>query len=431
VRREKAPRSLDDWASQQGVEEESEGDVEGTSNGHAEHKTFRSRMREWKMETAPRRERWDFDEIRNTVIRENVWTALSKMPANSVDCVVTSPPYWNLRDYDGEEYTPIGGEVGCSHRFVDGECRRCGAWRGQLGHEPEPGMFVDNIVAIFARIRRVLKPSGSVFLNIGDNYAGTGESGDVDVPRKSMMMIPERVFLKMAECGWVLRNKIVWCKGILFDDDTVRGSPTPTSVADRINHAWEPVSWFTNGPDYYSDIFAVRREHATDVQKSGDYGGKFESDEYDEDAYNSLAARGAREGYTPSLQHEDGANIPDAWRVPTGKAGEEHPAVYSPRLCVRPIRMGCPKKVCDRCGKPLIRQTESGETVGWKRGCSHPNADTRPGVVFDPFCGRGTTLKVAADEGRDWVTTEVSDTYADFAEGYIGVGRQTKLGDMA
>lgn len=402
-----------------GVHRDDGGNSSQGDDGGGKRKSRRYRLKEFEDVKADGEDMWDFDEIRNTIIRENVWTAMDKIPSNSVDVVVTSPPYWGLRDYDGSEFAPIGGEVGCDHKFHNGKCYKCDAWQGQLGHEPEPQMFVDNIVAIMSKIRRILKPTGSVFLNVGDNYAREDFRGDVRTKRKSMMMIPERIYMTMTDLDWVLRNKVIWVKRILFNDNTVKGAANPTSVTDRINYVHEPLYWLTSNPDYYSDIYAVRREHQTDASDMSNYDGKYDSDEYDDEMYNSPTARAAREGYEPSMQHDAGANIPNVWRVPTGSASKEHPAVYSPDLCVRPIKMACPEKVCANCKQPYSRIVEEGDSQGWNQGCNCHTNDTEPGVVFDPFCGRGTTLKVAAEEGRDWVTTEVSDKYADFAEDYI------------
>ncbi len=428
---------IGDWAEEYGSDEDEEEDGD-SSNENSDpgkdysggHKTDRLRYQQWSEVKADKDDMWDVDEIKNEIIRENVWTALDKIPTNSVDLVVTSPPYWNLRDYDGEEFAPIGGDPECDHGFNNGKCYKCGAWRGQLGREPDPAMFVDNIVSIFSKIRRILKPTGSLFLNIGDTYASEDFRGDVRAKRKSMLMVPQRIYIKMIEQGWVMRQPIVWVKQILFNDDTVEGATNPTSVSDRINHTYEPMFWFTNSPDYYSDIYAVRREAKTDEQDMSNYEGKYDEEEIDDEMYNSPTARAARDGYEPSFYHDAGANIPDAWRVPTGNAGKEHPAVFSPELPKRPIRMASPKHVCANCGQPYIRKVEEGESKGFEKQCTCDTDETESGIVFEPFCGRGTTPKVAEDEGRDWITTEVSDKYADFAEDYITGAKKTEITDF-
>jgi site-specific DNA-methyltransferase (adenine-specific) len=427
------PGNISGWAEKHGGSDDgSDNDVDDNEeSGPSSHKSDNYRLKQWSEVEADKDEMFDLDEIRNTIIRENVFSAMDKIPTNSVDCVVTSPPYWNLRDYDGEDFSPIGGDVDCDHSFNNGRCYHCDAWKGQLGHEPEPQMFIDNIVAIMQKIRRILKPTGSLFLNIGDNYAGEDYRGDVQVTRKSMMAIPYRIYIKLMELGWVMRNPVIWIKRILLDDDDVIGAANPTSVSDRINHTYEPMWWFTNEPDYYSDIFAVRREHKTEAQDMSGYEGKYDEEEYDDEMYNSPTARAAREGYDPSFQHDAGANIPDAWRVPTGSAGKEHPAVFSPRLPMRPIKMACPKFVCGNCLTPYLREVEEGEHKGWEKQCRCGTDERENGIVFEPFCGRGTTCRSAEEEGRDWITTEVSDKYADFAEDYITGSKATDLSDFA
>lgn len=424
------------WADEYGAEEE-DGDGEDygessgkSSSGNGHHKTDGMRYRQFREEKAHPSEMWDLEDIVNTITRENVWTAMDKMPSNVVDLAVTSPPYWNLRDYDGGEFASMGGEPHCDHKFNDGECYKCGAWRGQLGREPEPSMFVDNIVSIMSKIGRILKPGGSLFLNIGDTYAGQTFNGDINAERKSMLMLPQRIYIQMIENGWTLRQPIMWVKQILFNDDEVHGATNPTSVKDRINHTYEPFFWFTNSPDYYSDIYAVRREAKTDEQDMADYDGKYEEEEIEDEMYNSPTARAAREGYEPSFYHDAGANIPDAWRVPTGNAGKEHPAVFSPELPKRPINMASPRWVCSNCLAPYERVVEDGDSQGFEKQCTCDTDEKRPGIVFDPFCGRGTTAKAAEDEGRDWITTEVSDKYADFAEDYVTGSRKAELSDF-
>jgi DNA modification methylase len=404
-------------------------DVSGNA-GTVKHTNERFKLSKFRKVKADKDEMFEVDDIRNTIIRENVWTALDKIPTNSVDCVVTSPPYWALRDYDDGEFAPIGGDLDCDHKFNGGKCYKCDAWRGQLGHEPKPEMFVYDIVAIFEKIGRILKPSGSVFLNIGDNYASENYRGDIRVKRKSMMGIPYRIYLKMMEMGWVMRNPIVWAKQIQMDDGDVVGAANPTSVKDRINHTFEPMWWFANSPDYYSDIFAVRREHNTDPADMKVDKSKFDSDEISEEDHNSITARFAREDYEPSLFHEAGGNIPDVWRIPTGKAGDEHPAVFSPRLPMKPIDMTCPKWVCDRCGTPYQREVVEGQSRGFVQDCSCNNSGRNKGIVFEPFCGRGTTCKAAQEKDRDWITTEVSDKYANFAEEYIDGAKEKTLAEF-
>ena len=165
---------------------------------------------------------------------------LATLDAETVDCVVTSPPYWGLRDYG-----------------VD----------GQLGLEATPELYVARMVAIFAEVKRVLKPEGTVFLNLGDSFAGGGDrrggKGDeqgqgrkwsmpaeeVGLKPKDLCFIPARVALALQADGWWLRSAITWCKG----------NPMPESVRDRPSKATEMIFLLTKSKRYFYDSFAVRR----------------------------------------------------------------------------------------------------------------------------------------------------------------------------
>lgn len=155
------------------------------------------------------------------VINGNALEVLKKLPDNIIDVFMTSPPYFNQRDYE-----------------VD----------GQLGNENDIEDYIYNLQEIFNEVKRVLKDTGSFFLNIGDKYIN-----------KSLQMIPERITLSMVSNGWVLRNKIVWYKP----------NHMPDSTADRLTNTWEPIYFFVKDTgkyytqDYYSNIDSIRVEHKT------------------------------------------------------------------------------------------------------------------------------------------------------------------------
>jgi DNA modification methylase len=196
---------------------------------------------------------------------------LKQLPDESVDVVVTSPPYWSKRDY---------GEATIK-KWSDG-------WVGQLGLEPTPQMFVEHLVEIFREVKRVLKPTGSLFVNIDDSYLGShqgygatkkSETGfqwvgqgyyassrqkpptaNFTKLRKSMALVPELFAIKMVyEEGWILREKIIWAKKVHFyKDRTTKGNAMPESVKDRFAHTWEYILHFTKRPKYYFNLDAVR-----------------------------------------------------------------------------------------------------------------------------------------------------------------------------
>jgi len=135
---------------------------------------------------------------------------LADLPSDSVHCVMTSPPYWNLRDYGEEE---------------------------QLGLEDTPEQFVENLVVVFDEVKRVLRPDGSLWLNLGDTYDD-----------KELQQIPARVALALQDHGWILRNRVTWAKP----------NPMPQSVTDRLNDTTEAIFHLTPSHDYWYDLDAIR-----------------------------------------------------------------------------------------------------------------------------------------------------------------------------
>ncbi|MBA7702356.1 hypothetical protein ES703_111120 [subsurface metagenome] len=201
----------------------------------------------------------------NKVILGDCVEVMRKWPVDSIDLVVTSPPYWGLRDYGSETVRLWGGDPECEHEWNEyifpkrghpgdkstlvgtqpaplsksiggtttNTCVQCGAWRGSLGLEPHPQMFIDHLVDICRDIRRVLKPSGTFWLNLGDTYYGSGgkggqyekfmpDKGQPDHYRQSSktrsnwlqpkqkLMMPSRVAIALQHEGWILRNDIIW-----------------------------------------------------------------------------------------------------------------------------------------------------------------------------------------------------------------------------
>lgn len=378
----------------------------------------------------------EIGDLRNEILLGNVYEVIDRIPTSSVDAVVTSPPYWNLRDYEGADDAIIGGDTSCDHKWTDDMCVKCGAWRGQLGAEPTPSMFIDHLMTLMEKLKRILKPTGGLWLNIGDTYAGKDHDDDFGARRKSAVMVPERLYARMVSQGWVLRSKVVWAKQVMDKNKDVQGATNPGSWEDRLNNTWEPMWWFAPEPNYHSDLYHVRREHKTDGPSEEElkerYQGKYGDDKIDDENINSPTARMARDGYTPSLRHEDGALPPDVWRLPTGSTELTHTAVFSEELPKWPIQISAPEKVCPKCLAPYERKTEGGKTVSWETTCNHDiSGDTKSGIVFEPFIGRGTTAKVASDLGRDYIGVEISEEYMEFAEDFVPNDKQIGITDFA
>jgi DNA modification methylase len=208
------------------------------------------------------------------IINADVFEGLRRLPDQSVHCVVTSPPYWNLRDY-GIPPSVWGGDSACAHEWeqpltrrlrgkvgdkstIDGDQSRsgtrleishngcfcqCGAWRGCFGSEPTPDMYIEHAVAVFREIRRVLRSDGTVWLNVGNGVKG-----------KDLIGIPWMMAFALRADGWHLRSEIIWHKP----------NGMPESVTDRPTRSHDQVFLLTKRPRYYYDQQGVREPCVSD-----------------------------------------------------------------------------------------------------------------------------------------------------------------------
>ena len=161
----------------------------------------------------------------------------------SVDMIITSPPYWNQRD---------NGPDSIVH-WTDGTI-------GQLGQERNPQHYIDNLTEIFDReARRCLKPGGQLWVNIGDTYS-RGVTGLNWGEKGQRLLIPHRFAISMQAKGWVLRNELIWAKGVMFSDDTSKGGGMPSAVHDRLNHQHEPFFGFVK-PESLRKPFYIDTEN--------------------------------------------------------------------------------------------------------------------------------------------------------------------------
>jgi site-specific DNA-methyltransferase (adenine-specific) len=304
---------------------------------------------------------------RNTILMGDAADQLAQLPASSVDTVVTSPPYFQLRDY------------GVS---------------GQLGMEPTVHGWVANLRPVFREIARVLVPTGGLFLNLGDSFSRHPKYG---APTKSLILAPERLLLALVQDGWIVRNKLIWAKT----------NPLPSSVSDRFTLTYEWVYFLVRQERYFFDLDAVREPHRTRAsgQRAAATSGK--------PAWAGTLAGtlgGLRSG---AARHPLGKNPGDVWHVATRGFKGAHFATFPPELVRRPILASCPAVVCTACGQ--------GRKVATGTLQCDCHAPARRGIVLDPFFGTGTVGLVAQELGRDWLGIELNPEYVRMAQQRLGL----------
>lgn len=347
---------------------------------------------------------------RRTILAGDATAVLRSLPAACINCVVTSPPYYLLRNYD-----------------VD----------GQLGIEPSVDGWVDRLVAVCDELARVLKPTGALWLNLGDSYSRHVRYG---APPKGLLLGPERLLLRLAARGWVVRNKLVWAKP----------NPLPASVADRLTCSWEPLYLLVRSRHYFFDLDAIRQPHSTSRAPSRSprepkYGGQRPAWGGPLAGRNDGLERAHRQG---RVGHALGKNPGDVWTIATGHYRGAHFATFPEALVEPPIRATCPEALCTACDRPWRRSVSvtrhhasphnrrgpatspyaqrwtTTRTTGPLRPRCQCDAPARPGIVLDPFIGSGTTAVVAERLGREWLGIDLNADYRRLAEARIRAARE-------
>ncbi|MCU1685426.1 MAG: yhdJ [Amycolatopsis sp.] len=323
---------------------------------------------------------------RNQILVGDVRQRLKELPDASVDCIVTSPPYFAMRDYGHAD---------------------------QIGAEAHVDDWAADIAAVCAELWRVLTPGGSLFLNLGDGYSRHPREGAV---KKSLLLGPQRVALRMTEAGWLLRNQVVWAKK----------NPMPSSVGDRFTTTHEFVYFFTKQANYHFDLDAIR-----EIPKNGrPTKGRSRVGHYL--PRQAVPALGG--GTSPRIDlnhglatlksegrdsHPLGKNPGDVWSLATGSYRGAHFATFPVELVRRPILATCPQRLCTTCGQPWQRAPQMlGDrrlaTGALRPVCAH--SEWRRGIVLDPFLGSGTVAVAAEEHERDWIGIELNPEYAALAE---------------
>jgi len=323
----------------------------------------------------------------NRILVGDARDELRKLPDRLADCVITSPPYFRLRNYQHTD---------------------------QIGLESQVSTYVDHLRDVLTELRRVLVPTGSVWLNLGDTYS-TGSEG---APVKSLLLGPERLALELLADGWVIRNKIVWAKR----------NPMPNPVRDRLSCTWEVVYLLVRQGDYFFDLEAIREPHKSSRSKSKTSRAwsvppSWRVSTSSHSGLDALNAEGR-------VGHPLGKNPGDVWRLSTAAYRGPHHAVFPLALLERPIKAGCPERRCVLCRSPWRRPTIRRLGHLAIRGELHATCSCRaasePGVVLDPFIGSGTTAIAAEEHGRDWLGIELNTDFAGLAEARIRVARAAR-----
>ena len=293
------------------------------------------------------------------ILQGNCLETLSSLEEKSVNTCVTSPPYWGLRDYGNGD---------------------------QLGQEETPEKFVESLVNVFREVRRVLRDDGTVWLNLGDSYNGSGGQGTKPnimskeaaegrggkaikiqgLKSKDLVGIPWRVAFALQADGWYLRQDIIWHKP----------NPMPESVQDRCTKAHEYIFLLSKSAKYYYDNEAIKEDSAESSK-----------DRLNQDIKNqkgSSRVPGKTNGTMNAVGGEK-RNKRSVWAVATQSYSEAHFATYPPELIKPCILAGCPEG----------------------------------GTVLDPFGGSGTTAQVASNLNRNAILCELNPEYVEIAKGRL------------
>jgi site-specific DNA-methyltransferase (adenine-specific) len=307
----------------------------------------------------------------NKIICGDALTVLKKFPSESIDCCVTSPPYFHLRDY---------------------------RVKGQIGLEPTIEEYLEKLSAIFDEVKRVLKPAGTCWVNLGDTYGGSGTGmtyakrtseksrflpSDLRaMPKvahnrgslsKSLLQIPSRFALLMTERGWLLRNEIIWHKPNCL----------PSPVKDRFTVDFEKLFFFVKNRKYY---FEQQLEPVTNPKRlQNRYFNPVSKRKWDYRKDRSLPINPASIEKSRRKMLRLGRNKRSVWRIPPAQFRGNHFAVFPEKLVETPILAGCPEG----------------------------------GIVLDPFMGSGTTVIVAKRLNRKFVGIEINNRYIQLALNHI------------
>lgn len=443
---------------------------------------------------------------------------LRELPAESVHCCVTSPPYWGLRDYKikpqiwddpgdcthewstdtieartgtggnwqqaangvalrtGKDQTRFKGDCTEANKceIVDVEtafCLKCGAWLGCLGLEPTPELYVKHMVDVFREVWRVLRDDGTVWLNLGDSYAGGGRGGNPansayqkqvtnagskvipspipdNLKPKDLVGAPWMVAFALRADGWYLRQNIIWNKP----------NPMPESVKDRCTKAHEDIFLLARKPRYFYDAAAIREPASYGDDEARYSRARNGHKSNPDDLRNGIRPRswkgsGFDVGKTAAVKNEGFRKVPSNWDTEPGTHGSFHRDGRAKKKSGNKDRKSALERGCPDpgvCGSVPwegdTRNKRSVWTVPTKpfkeaHFATFPEELIEPcilagcpegGVVLDPFAGAGTTGVVAARGYRNFIGFEINPEYCEMAQNRIeAITRQGKLFEPA
>ena len=379
----------------------------------------------------------DVTKIRNTILQGDAEEQLAQLPDACVQCCITSPPYYALRDYG-----------------VD----------GQIGLEATPQEYIDRLVAVFREVHRLLREDGTLWINIGDTYSNERKGGGhpsgkhrkalhsmerprryTGLPGKNLLGIPWRLAFALQENGWILRSAIIWHKPTAM----------PESVRDRPSSVYEHIFLFAKSERYFYAAYAIREPLApktfttfgTKYRAQGnDALGLVKSDNWG----RTLLERQPRLSADGSIA---GANKRNVWTVASQPYEGAHFATFPPKLFEPCVLAGSSPRACEHCGASWARvveheggsweerkakgaparyglhgvkgtpvasgglETSIARTVGWQPTCKcSQNTGAGHCLILDPFMGAGTVALVALQHGRDYLGIEINPDYIRLAE---------------
>jgi site-specific DNA-methyltransferase (cytosine-N4-specific) len=368
------------------------------------------------------------------IYQGNSLDVLKTFPDQSIDMAICSPPYWALRDYQSED-TVWDSNNECEHEWNEADkkikydggfprkevavsfestsnfCSKCSAWKGQLGLEPNFDLYIKHLCDIFEETKRVLKDEGTLWVNLGDTYAGGGGNSSKytcgpngmdkreharpeqsinnrfskwnsdtndsiqvshDVPKdsmnvknKSLIGIPFRFAIEMINRGWILRNTLIWHKNNVM----------PSSVKDRFTVDFEYLFFFSKqGKYYFEQQFEKSLDYKDDIRRMSRNRKHSKNSQQSQEQWNAEKINIDR--------IKKGRNKRAVWEINTKPYKEAHFAVFPEALIETPILAGCSPK----------------------------------GIVLDMFMGSGTTGLVALKNNRKYVGIELNEEYIGMAE---------------